>query len=81
MTRAERIEALLTAHSEALGQMAAARTDRRNAHRHIEDARRAIEAWASAHDAAAEIQDVATAAVMKANRAAIALLHDDDTPS
>lgn len=81
MTRRERIDEILTAHNSAIESMAAARTETRNAHRHLVDALHAmLDDWASAHDAAtasAEAQDLATNAVLEANRAALALLRED----
>lgn len=79
MTRDDRLTAILTAHNTAMATMAEARTAMRDAHRHIVEVTHAIEAWASAHDAAADMQDAAIAAVMDANHAALALLREKNS--
>jgi hypothetical protein len=78
MTQRERLKEIFAAHDKAVGDMALARQEMRASHRHIVTAMHAFDAWASAHDAAAEAQDLAVAAMMEANRAAIALLNEGD---
>ena len=78
MTQRERLKEILAAHDRAVGDMAHARQEMRAAHRHIVTALHAFDEWASAHDAAADLQDLAVAAMMEANRAAIALLNEGD---
>lgn len=77
-TRREQIDHILSAHDAALREMQQSRAEMRAAHRHIVEAMHAMEAWASAHDAAADQQDAAIEAVMHANRAALQLLRAED---
>jgi hypothetical protein len=76
MTRKERIDQIITAHNNAIAAMVQART--KMTHRRLVGLAQTIETWAREHDMAADAQDLAIKAALEANRAALALLREED---